>query len=290
MIRCNNCGWFNPDTATHCEMCDESLAGFPKVDPPDASQEDEDDVQSIEAPVVQPVEEPTPEKEDPTAAPEPEVQPQESLHSPKADPLSATIRFADSSKSGKKSAEKPAGVSGRGFAATVMDASAALKNSTPIQCPKCRYPVYGGTETCPNCGATLKNVLEEPRQVSKPEPKPEEKPAPKKSSKQSAPSITVKDHVEEVIPQFKQTVRDFPGSGPTKEAPRKIAPRPTARDLKATIREIPVELMGKEAMESNSPVSPFRLIPVESPDSAVIELVPGSIVTIGNRRYKFVKE
>lgn len=283
MIRCNNCGWYNPDTATHCEMCDEDLSGFPKVDMPDPSQDDEEDVQPVEVPAGHPVEAPV--KEEPKAAPEPEVKSEESLQSPKSDPLSATIRFTDSFKSKKESAEKAAEVPGRAFAATVMDASAALKNSTPIECPKCRYPVYGGAETCPNCGATLRNVLQDQRPVS---PQPKEMPAPNKSA---SPSVTVKDPVDEVSSKFKQTVPDFPKSAKeTASAVRQVAPRATVRELKATIRELPEELVDKKASASNAPISSYRLIPLGGSDADAIELVPGSIVTIGDVRYRFVKE
>ena len=293
MIRCNNCGWYNPDTATHCEMCDESLAGFPKVDLPVPEDDDEDDI-SMPEPASESLPKPEPV---PETIPEPvqEPKPEEPV---KSSPLTATIRFADTG--GHRLDRKgpaPTAPNAAKYAATVLDASSALDEPKQVSCPKCRYPVLGNVDTCPNCGASIKSALKEPGPVPKPVPAPAPEPAPKPEPEHrpahshSRPSTTVKEDVIEPAPQFKQTVRDFPQEKPTHQqtppATQQRAPHPTVRDLKATIREIPADLL--ERVPSQSATS-YRLIPVESPDSAVIELVPGEIAIIGSRRYKFVKE
>lgn len=48
MKRCNNCGWFNLDSATHCEKCDEE--SFDPVEP-EESIKSEDPVESAEIPL-----------------------------------------------------------------------------------------------------------------------------------------------------------------------------------------------------------------------------------------------
>ena len=233
MKRCNNCGWFNPDTATHCEMCDEELTGLPVENPQEQS---------------------APAPEEAKAPAEPEVP-----APPKAgNPLLETVRFAPAA-SEEKAVKK-------NFSATVMDATASLEGEEPVHCPKCRYPVFGFSETCPNCGASLKNVL-------------------KATVLPTPPATTIKDVTEEETapkapaaapaPPFKGTVRE--GAAPSESRPVRRAP-------KATVREIPAELLS-----DNQADEVWRLIPVESPDPEILILKPGEIVTIGNRRYKFQK-
>ena len=252
MKRCNNCGWFNPDTATHCEMCDEELTGLPVENPQE---------QAVSAP------------EEVKAPEEPEMS-----APPKAgNPLLETVRLAPAA-SEEKAVKK-------NFSATVMDATASLEGDEPIQCPKCRYPIFGFTETCPNCGASLKNAL-------------------KATVLPGAPAATVKDMTaEEAAPQapaaepapaFKGTVRESaapvapqpasPFKGTVRESASPAEPRPVRRAPKATVREIPAELLS-----DNQAGEVWRLIPVESPDPEILILKPGEIVTIGNRRYKFQK-
>ena len=102
-------------------------------------------------------------------------------------------------------------------------------------------------------------------------------------------SATVKDSLEEKKPEtpapqptviqsaaaqpspFKGTVREEPVSGAS-----------SRRYPKATVREIPAALKSDDG-------ECWRLIPVESPDSEVILMKPGEIISIGNRRYKFQK-
>ena len=235
MIRCNNCGWFNPDTAKHCEMCDEELTGLPIENPveqaaPQASVEEAPAPVHVpaEAPVKAPVEEAKP------VAPAP------------ANPMMETVRL-NASEAPKKNA----------FSATVMDVGAVRTVGEPVHCPKCRYPVYGFAETCPNCGSSLKKIMQ--------------------GTMMEPTSTTLKDAVPEKGPEaapaqpspIKGTVREMPVSGTPRRSP------------KATVREIPAAL--KEDVEC------WRLIPVESPDPEVIVMKPGEIISIGNRRYKFQK-
>lgn len=235
MIRCNNCGWFNPDTAKHCEMCDEQLTGLPIENPveqavPQAPVEEAPvPVQvPVEAPVKAPVEEAEP------VAPAP------------ANPMLETVRL-NAPEVPKKNA----------FSATVMDIGAVRPVGEPVHCPKCRYPVYGFAETCPNCGSSLKKVMQ--------------------GTMVESTSKTVKDAVPEKEPEMAPAQSSL-FKGTVREAPLSETPR---RSPKATVREIPAAL--KEEVEY------WRLIPVESPDPEVILMKPGEIISIGNRRYKFQK-
>lgn len=282
MIRCNNCGWYNPDTATFCEMCEESLAGFPKVEMPSPLEEaEEKPILPEEAEAVEEV-------------PAVEEKPLEPPKKAGSSSLSATIRLSDNGKESRKPTEKA--VNKKAFAATVRDVSAFMEGNSSSECPKCKYPVFGSATTCPNCGTQLKSVADTPKpDLAAPKPvfvppksSPEQEsvtPAPAlKESAVGSAAITLKDPTDDVAPKFKQTVRDYPKSEQPSAAPQKV-PKTTLKDLKATIREIPAELLD-DAPET----AVYRLIPVESPDPEVIVLIPGEMVSIGNRRYKFVKE
>ena len=229
MIRCNNCGWFNPDTATHCEMCEEELTGQPVENLVEQTA-----ANTTGKPDISPNEEKT------------KVQ-------PVGNTMLETVRFAAAPDSRAKN-----------FSATVMDASSILDHSEPLQCPKCRYPVSGYTETCPNCGTSLKKLMKE-------------------TVLPSSPAMTVKESVEE--PEEKAPVQDA-FKGTVREAPLAVNPASGQgrRAPKATVREIPKELISDEAQEDA-----WRLIPVDSPDPEILVIHPGEIVAIGNRRYKFQK-
>jgi hypothetical protein len=225
-------------------MCDEELTGLPVENPQEQS---------------------APAPEEAKAPAEPEVP-----DPPKAgNPLLETVRFSPAA-----SEEKPVK---KNFSATVMDATASLEGEEPVHCPKCRYPVFGFSETCPNCGASLKNVL-------------------KATVLPTPPATTIKDVTEEEAPKapaaapapaFKGTVRETPApafKGTVRESAAPSESRPVRRAPKATVREIPAELLS-----DNQADEVWRLIPVESPDPEILILKPGEIVTIGNRRYKFQK-
>ena len=233
MIRCNNCGWFNPDTATHCEMCEEELTGLPIENP--AVQASEKEQEPVKEQATEPVHPPVP---------------------PVANPMLETVRFAPAGHDSAK--PKPS------FSATVMDATSLVKEDEPVHCPKCRYPIFGYAEVCPNCGSSLKNVMKE-------------------TVIPVSPALTVKDTVEEKDPSqapasvLKGTVMEKAPQASTAGKPERRAPR-------ATVREIPSDLISSDPAEEV-----WRMIPVESPDTEIIILRPGEIVAIGNRRYKIQK-
>ena len=195
MKRCNNCGWFNLDSAVQCEKCEEE--SFEPVV--------EEQVSAAEpvVEIVEPVE----------------------LVSEKRSPMLETVAFGGVSMSESKTPRKF-------LAATVMDATVVLQQETESQCPKCRYPIIGYVEYCPNCGATVKSGMA------------------------SAPQVTKME-----------TCVDEPASG-----------------LKATVRDIPENLIGEEPQK---PCEAYRLVPVDGIGEAVIMLRPDSVVVIGGRRYRF---
>ncbi len=120
MKRCNNCGWFNLDSAVQCEKCEE---------------------ESFE-PVVEEYVSAT----DPVA----EVADSVEVVPEKKNPMLETVAFGGTFMPELKSTPNR-------YAATVMDAAAVLHQETESQCPKCRYPIIGYVDYCPNCGATIKN-------------------------------------------------------------------------------------------------------------------------------------
>ena len=125
MKRCNNCGWFNLDSAERCEKCDD---------------------ESFE-PVVAEVKAECEIKEEPKQ--QESVLPVEVPETPKKNNMMATVAFAAAEPVNPRPA--------RSMAATVMDANAVLSATESLSCPKCRYPIIGYAEYCPNCGATIKN-------------------------------------------------------------------------------------------------------------------------------------
>lgn len=195
MKRCNNCGWFNLDSAVQCEKCEEESFEPVVEDCVSAAQQ----IVEVEEPVE--------------------------LVAEKKNPMLETVAFGGSSVSEPKPPRKF-------LAATVMDATAVLQQETESQCPKCRYPIIGYVEYCPNCGATVKNGMA------------------------SAPQVTKME-----------TCVDEPTSG-----------------LKATVRDIPENLIGEEPQNS---CETYRLVPVDGIGEAVIMLQPDCVVVIGGRRYRF---
>lgn len=114
MKRCNNCGWYNQDSAVSCEKCQD--VSFKAVVMPEEEA----------APVIQP------EK----AA---------------DNPVMETVAFG-----GGMPAAHDVSSMRRKYAATVLDAGSSVKTEEEITCHKCRYPIVGNVEYCPNCGATVR--------------------------------------------------------------------------------------------------------------------------------------
>lgn len=117
------------------------------------------------------------------------------------------------------------------LSATIIDVSSVIDDNTVSQCPKCRYPIAGYVEYCPNCGATIRNTLA--------------------SSPVYNERVPDKQHVSSRL------------------------------DLKATVSEIPEEMMRKSEM--------FILTPIDAQDEAPIEMSVGDIVFINGRHYRFHK-
>lgn len=129
MKRCNNCGWFNLNSVTHCEKCDED--SFEIVEEPSEPKE----IAS--------------ENNEPSAEVAEVVKIEGSTATPVNKGLMATIALG---------VEKTPESLRKNLASTVMDATAVLKSEVPSQCPKCNYPISGYVEYCPNCGYTIRTV------------------------------------------------------------------------------------------------------------------------------------
>lgn len=215
MKRCNNCGWYNKDTAVRCEKCDED-----SFEPVVEVEE--------EVPVSEPTPEPTPA---PAPAPDPEPEPEpviEPVHEeiPVKNVMQETVAFGVSAP-----VHKPVRQS---LAATVMDASAVMGTPSETKCPKCCYPVIGYVEYCPNCGATIKAGNESA----------------------AAPETVAKTVAE---------------------------PRDSKPGLKATVRDIPEELVCEEDPDT------YRLVPVDALGEAPVVLKLGDVVVLGGKKYRFQK-
>ena len=196
MKRCNNCGWFNLDSAERCEKCDEE--SFKPVIP----EVNEEDPQPQE--IVQPISEPEPMPvQEPVSLPvqEPEVEPA------RKSPVMATVAFG--------SAEPVSQPPRKALAATVMDASAVLREEMEVHCPKCRYPIIGYVEYCPNCGATVRSGSENP--------------APR------VPKTTKIESCDDAPAALKATVRDIPEALIAEE--------------KDVYKLVPVDALGEAAYE-----------------------------------------
>ena len=145
--------------------------------------------------------------------------------------------------------------------------------SETVQCPKCCYPITGGTEYCPNCGATIKKTAA--KTLPQPAVQPVELPSSETRSLKStvATVMITSDEDEKEDPKpINATVRIVP------HAENKTA----KTDLKATVRDIPEELISENKAD-------FRLVPVASTGESPIELHVGHEVVINGVRYFFEK-
>ena len=127
MKRCCNCGWFNHDSATCCEKCEDTSF--------EIEDEQVDQIHEVDDHEV-------------------EVIPETSKPNKNAF-IAATVAFSSSQMS------QP--VEERVVAAAVVDAdedvSDVVSSEDSISCPKCCYPVSGDTDYCPNCGATIRKPV-----------------------------------------------------------------------------------------------------------------------------------
>lgn len=296
MKRCNNCGWFNLDSATQCEKCEEESFDIIEESPAEES-----------APVV---EEPEPVVEEPAvevAAPEEPVAAvvEEPKEESRPKPMMATIAVGAKGVSlpnmGSKAEKK-------NLAATVMDARAALQlDSEEESCPKCCYPISGDMEYCPNCGATIRT-----KKVADPQPVCKDTVAEEQSEPAKVVNATVALGAEEPAiaasedkaSKFAKATVALGGELPAEpEQPKAsedkaakfakatvaiggaqvAAPKPSNKNLKATVREISTLVV------DDSDENTFRLEPVDALGEAPIVLKLDDIVEIQGKRYKFVK-
>lgn len=169
MKRCNNCGWFNYDSAERCEKCDdESFEPIvPEANVAETSQRE----------YIKPVEHSEPVTKS---------------------PIMATVAFG--------SVEPASQPVRKSMAATVMDANAVLRDEVEVHCPKCRYPIIGAVDYCPNCGATVKSV----------------------NSGHQIPKVTRIETCEEA------------------SKPSGYNANAISSDLKATVRDVPVAMIQEE--------------------------------------------
>ena len=163
MKRCNNCGWFNLDSAVECEKCgDESFK--PII---------EEEVQVVE--------------EQPAAVVYVEQKEEEMAQE------ESVVEETDSGVALPHNAMTSTVMLGTGYI------NRPDKNS---HCPKCRYPIVGNLDCCPNCGATVKNETE--ATVSEPvEVKPLEKHR-EAADKSFDPKATVRDLPEDLMADEKE--------------------------------------------------------------------------------------
>lgn len=129
MKRCNNCGWFNLNSVTRCEKCDEDSFEIVEelAEPKEISSEKKESLVELEE----------------------VVKIEESTVTPVNKGLMATIALG---------VERSSEFSRKNLGATVMDVTAVLKSEVPSQCPKCNYPISGYVEYCPNCGYTIRTI------------------------------------------------------------------------------------------------------------------------------------
>ncbi len=254
MKRCNNCGWFNLDSASICEKCEDS--SFEIVEEPEVKEY----VVNVD---LEPVDEKVVEK---------------------TTPMAATVAFSAQDVPIPAASEKR-----KVMSATIMDASVfvpepALANS-PTSCPKCCYPVSGEVDYCPNCGATIRKPAM-PVSKSKPEQVPTHASESDSFSKATviaaAPALekatvaTVMKSSEDVpeVPQYSKTV-------PIGQNFDVLESKPSSM-LKATVADIDPSLLSDDS-------DCCRLVPVDSLGESEIILRPGEDVVIFGKKYRFEK-
>lgn len=263
MLRCTNCGWFNPDAADVCEMCGESLSSATNVEGP---------VSSDASPDLQ-------------AEPEP-------VPVPNGMAMSGTVRM-DISKPTAKESEPEDYCPMCGYPVRQNYES----------CPNCGYPLSPSlsahtvqesepvTETViepsPVSSLMKGTIREIPRELteeSSPQQNAVQEPQPK--------PITTPEVIQTPLPEIS------PASSPESFAAPKTKPSP----VKGTIREIPGHIAGTRVGEPlkkqiyketirEIPIEPsgtneiWTLIPITGQDHTSITLSPGEVVEIHGCKY-----
>lgn len=223
MKRCNNCGWFNLDSAVQCEKCgDESFK--PVI---------EEEIQVVE--------------EQPAAVVEVEQKEEEVV------PEEVVVEEAVVEEAAPHNA----------MASTVMlGAGGITRPDKDSHCPKCRYPIVGNVDYCPNCGATVRNETE----AAVPGPA-EVKPLEKLH--------------EAVGRSFdpKATVRDIPEELMTDEKLEKVEVE------KAEVEKVEEVKVEKEEVKEEK----YKLVSIDTIGALPVVLELDKIVLIEGRRYRFTK-
>ena len=206
--------------------------------------------------------------------PAPEVKPKNNF-------ANATVAFGSAAAPKVEVVSKPQNP--KAMKATVMDASSVLESmassepekpavaeapavpEAPVatsSCHKCRYPISGNVEYCPNCGATIRN--NNPRATVRTQPL------------QGDISATVSEQSAGFDPM--KTV----ALGAEAPAKPQAPAASSSSNLKATVRDVPEELIvdNKEC---------YKLVPVDAIGDPIIELTLDTEVVIAGRRYKFQK-
>ena len=197
MKRCDNCGWFNPDSAKVCEKCESDLSGIePTVQDFSESAEDMDE-------------------------PVPGTQPLHELSSPPDDVIEEDFKSVDLRKTVRKDESiENTGNGKHEYTKTVLDTSHIMEqDDEPEFCPKCRYPLARDLEFCPNCGVTLRRAYKRPGNGHSPSEEGERVPGGLKStvmdwreeekvSRAGVSEKSLKRTVRDVSSRLKDTVED----------------------------------------------------------------------------------
>lgn len=243
MKRCNNCGWFNLDSAVQCEKCgDESFK--PVI---------EEEIQVVEEQPAAVVEVEQKEEEVvPEVVVSEEVVPEEVVVEEAAPEVAAPHNA---------------------MASTVMlGAGGITRPDKDSHCPKCRYPIVGNVDYCPNCGATVRNETE--AAVPGPaEVKPLEK-LHEAVGRSFDPKATVRDIPEELMTDEK--VKEV------KVADEKLEKVEVEKAEVEKVEEVKVE---KEEVKEEK----YKLVSIDTIGALPVVLELDKIVLIEGRRYRFTK-
>lgn len=265
MKRCNNCGWFNLDSATHCEKCHEESFEL-------QVEQSQESAESVAAEENVSVEQETLVSNESVANLKPadeeksvEVKTTQKLKTEakaKGHVPNATVAFG-SNMLGQDVKNVIKTESSKNLAATARftqeDLNDVVVSAVSVKsCPKCRYPISGGMEYCPNCGATIRANL---------------KATVRTFPLESIASETVCEQVQDV---------DYKAKTAEKLGKTVFITEQKRVNLKATVRDVPDILMSDNENR-------FRLVPVDAVGESIIELTLGEEVIIAGCRYKFQK-
>lgn len=192
---------------------------------------------------------------EPLEAPVPVPEP-EPVVAEKKNPMMATVAFG---------AEQVSALPRKALTATIMDATAVMGDEPSTgQCPKCHYPVTPEVEFCPNCGTTVH------KQASV-----------QKSAAPGMATVRIGEAVPSSTPVSQKTVM-IGGDNAGASFKSRINVASDSKGLKATVRDIPEELMADDK-------ELFKLVPMDGIGEAPIKLRLGEVVVIAGKHYRFQK-